>query len=191
MNGLLEKFGIDLPEPLTGFLPFAIAVGIAFYLIIYRTRFGFDLRTSGKNPNAARSSGVNPKAMILKTMILSGVIAGLAGMSPLMTEFCKYGDTFPTRHRLHGHRRGPARAQQPGGIAIAAIVWAGIERASQNLELRRRAPGDRPDPPGHAAALGRHRLRGRPSLSPDAGGEGGRRQDGRRTGRSLPSGAVS
>ncbi len=114
MNGFLEKFGIDLPEPLTGFLPFAIAVGIAFYVIIYRTRFGFDLRSSGKNPNAARASGVNPKAMILKTMILSGVIAGLAGMSPLLTEFHKYGDTFPLAHRLHRHRRGLAGPQQSG-----------------------------------------------------------------------------
>ena len=133
MNSLLEKIGIDLPEPLTGFLPFAVAVGIAFYLIIYRTRFGFDLRTSGKNPNAARSSGVNPKAMILKTMILSGVIAGLAGMSPLMTEFGKYGDTFPTGIGFTGIAVALLGRNSPGGIAIAAIVWAGIERASQNL----------------------------------------------------------
>ena len=50
LNDLLEKIGIDLPDDtvLSGFLPFAIVVGIAFYIIIYRTRFGFDLRTSGR-----------------------------------------------------------------------------------------------------------------------------------------------
>jgi simple sugar transport system permease protein len=133
MNGLLEKIGIDLPRPLTGFLPFAILVGIAFYVIIYRTRFGFDLRTSGKNPNAARSSGVNPKAMILKTMILSGMIAGLAGMSPLMTEFGKYGDTFPTGIGFTGIAVALLGRNNPAGIAVGALVWAGIERASQGL----------------------------------------------------------
>ena len=174
MNGFLEKFGIDLPEPLTGFLPFAIAVGLAFYVIIYRTRFGFDLRTSGKNPNAARASGVNPKAMILKTMILSGMIAGLAGMSPLLTEFHKYGDTFPLAHRLHRHRRGIAGPQQSGRHRRRRHRVGRHRTGLAEPELGRRAAGDRPDPPGHAAAVGRHRLRGRPALPPAADREGGR-----------------
>ena len=38
---------------LQGFLPFAILIGILFYLVVYRTRFGFDLRTTGVNPAAA------------------------------------------------------------------------------------------------------------------------------------------
>ena len=77
---------------LQGFLPFAILLGIGFYILIYRTRFGFDLRTTGMNPNAARSSGVSPKAMIMKTMMLSGVVAGLIGMGPLLADFHNYGD---------------------------------------------------------------------------------------------------
>jgi ABC-type uncharacterized transport system permease subunit len=133
MNGLLDNIGIDLPAPLTGFLPFAIVIGIAFYVIIYRTRFGYDLRTSGKNPNAARASGVDPKAMILKTMVLSGIVAGLAGMSPLLTEFGKYGDTFPTAIGFTGISVALLGRNDPAGIAVGAFVWAGIERAAQNL----------------------------------------------------------
>jgi simple sugar transport system permease protein len=135
LNWLLELFGFDVPDNarLSGFLPLAILVGVAFYLIIYRTRFGFDLRASGRNPNAARSSGVNPKRMIMMTMILSGMIAGLAGMPPLLTEFYKYGDTFPTAIGFTGIAVALLGRNSPAGIAVAAIVWAGIERGAQNL----------------------------------------------------------
>jgi simple sugar transport system permease protein len=135
LNWLLELFGFDVPSNarLSGFLPLAILVGVAFYLIIYRTRFGYDLRASGRNPNAARSSGVNPKRMILMTMILSGMIAGLAGMPALLTEFYKYGDTFPTAIGFTGIAVALLGRNSPAGIAVAAVVFAAIERGAQNL----------------------------------------------------------
>ena len=152
LNGFLEKFGIDLPEPLTGFLPFAIVVGIAFYVIIYRTRFGFDLRTSGKNPNAARASGVNPKAMILKTMILSGHDRRPGRHVAAADRVPQVRRHLPARHRLHRHRRGPARPQQPGRDRRRGHGLGRHRTGLAEPELGRRAPGDRPDPPGHAAA---------------------------------------
>ena len=83
---VLRLFGYHLPDQtyLQSFLIVAIIVGVVFYLIIYRSRFGFDLRASGANAAAARSSGVNPKRMILTTMTISGALAGLSGMSVLL-----------------------------------------------------------------------------------------------------------
>ena len=78
--------------------------------------------------------------MILKTMLLSGVVAGLAGMGPLLTDFHKYGDTFPTAIGFTGIAVALLGRNSPVGIAVAAFVWAGIERASQNLQHRRACP---------------------------------------------------
>jgi simple sugar transport system permease protein len=135
LNGLLESIGIDLPRGvvLRSFLPFAVLIGIGFYLLIYRTRFGFELRTSGANPAAAASSGVNPKAMIMKTIVLSGVVAGLIGMGPLLTDLHKYADQFPFTLGFTGIAVALLGRNNPAGIGIAAIVWATIERASQAL----------------------------------------------------------
>jgi simple sugar transport system permease protein len=58
----------------------ALVIGISYYLLIWRTRFGFDLRASGLNPLAARASGVAPGPMVIKGMMLSGAVAGLVGM---------------------------------------------------------------------------------------------------------------
>jgi simple sugar transport system permease protein len=168
LNSFLEIFGIDLPEGtvLSGFLPLAMLVGVAFYVIIYRTRFGFDLRNSGANPFAARSSGVSPKGMILKTMILSGIVAGLAGMSPLLTEFYKYGDTFPTGIGFTGIAVALLGRNNPAGIAVAAVVWAGSRALKPCPPWT--CPRDRPDHSGHAAARRGHLLRGRAALPPAA-----------------------
>jgi simple sugar transport system permease protein len=136
---MLEVFGINLPEGviLQGFLPFALAIGIGYYLLLYRSRFGYDLRLSGLNAKAAQTSGVRPKAMVLKTIILSGCVAGLIGMSDLMADpqYHKYGDQFPKTLGFTGLALALLGRNHPGGIAAAAVVWATIERATQRLSI--------------------------------------------------------
>ena len=139
LNRLFELFGFHFAESVTlqGFLPYAILLGVLYHLMLNRSRFGFDLRTSGLNPAAARSAGVNPKAMVLKTMVLSGAVAGLIGMSNLLADpqFGKYGDQFPKTLGFTGIAIALLGRNHPVGIGAAAIVWATIERATQRLSL--------------------------------------------------------
>jgi simple sugar transport system permease protein len=120
---------------LQGFLPFAILIGIGYYVLVWRTRFGFELRTTGRNPAAAQASGVNAKAMVLKAIVLSGMVAGLIGLAPLLADpqLHKYGDTFPTAIGFTGIAIALLGRNSPVGIAIAAVVWAALERAGQAL----------------------------------------------------------
>jgi general nucleoside transport system permease protein len=137
INRFLELFGYHLPTGtvLQGFLPFAILLGVLYYVVVWRTRFGFELRTTGVNPAASLASGVNPKLMILKTIMISGAVAGLIGLGPLLgdPQLHKYGDTFPTAIGFTGIAVALLGRNSPVGIAIAAVVWAGLERAGQSL----------------------------------------------------------
>jgi general nucleoside transport system permease protein len=137
LNRLLEVFGYHLPTNtvLQGFLPFAIVIGILYYVIVWRTRFGFELRTTGVNPAASVASGVNPKVMVMKTIMLSGAVAGLIGLGPLLSDpqLHKYSDTFPTAIGFTGITIALLGRNSPTGIAIAAVVWASLERAGQSL----------------------------------------------------------
>lgn len=135
LNGVLDNLGLGLPRltVLNGFLPVAIVVGILFYLLIYRTRFGFDLRITGASPAAARSSGVSPAGMIVKTIIISGALAGLAATGFLLTDFTKYNETFPLGLPFTGIAVALLGRNHPGGVAVAAFVWMGIEQASRGL----------------------------------------------------------
>ena len=64
---------------------------------------------------------------------VSGALAGLAGMGPLLSDFHLYGDTFPTALGFTGIAVALLGRNHPGGIAVAAIVWAGIEQAAHGL----------------------------------------------------------
>jgi simple sugar transport system permease protein len=137
LNPIFELFGFSLGDnvKLFGFLPFAIALGIAYYVLLNRSLFGYELRLSGMNPAAALSAGVNPKKMVLVTLFLSGAVAGLIGLPFLMSDpsFLKYGDAFPTMIGFTGLGIALLGRNHPAGIAAAALVWATIERATQRL----------------------------------------------------------
>ena len=138
LNRFLEVFGLHLPVELNGFFVGAIILGVGYYVLVWRTRFGFDLRASGANPAAARASGVNPKAMIMKTMLISGGIAGLVGVGPLLgdPQFHRYAEQFPTQLGFTGIAIALVGRNNPVGIAFAALLFAAIERATQVLSLQ-------------------------------------------------------
>jgi general nucleoside transport system permease protein len=123
------------PEDLTGFLIVAIIVGVIFYVLVWRTRFGYNLRASGLNPDAARASGVDPGAMVIKTMLLSGAIAGLVGMMYLLSFFHSYSLDFPTGLGFAGIAVALVGRNHPGGIALAALLFGFLDRSAQILDL--------------------------------------------------------
>ncbi|HYN34978.1 MAG TPA: ABC transporter permease [Ilumatobacteraceae bacterium] len=137
LNRIFELFGFNFAPgvELFGFLPFAIALGIAYHVLLNRSLFGYELRLSGMNPDAALSAGVNPKRMVLITLFMSGAVAGMIGLPFLLADpsFLKYGDAFPTTIGFTGLGIALLGRNNPVGIAAAALVWATIERATQRL----------------------------------------------------------
>jgi len=58
-----------------------IAAAILLAWILYRSRWGYEIRVIGNNPTAARYAGINLSRNIILVMALSGALAGLAGMN--------------------------------------------------------------------------------------------------------------
>jgi ABC-type uncharacterized transport system permease subunit len=122
-------------EPLRGFLIVAILLGIGFYVLVWRTRFGYDLRATGVNPDAARVSGVDPGSMVIKTMLISGAIAGLVGMSDLLGFFFQYSLDFPSQYGFTGIAVALVGRNHPVGIAIGALLFGFLDRSAQILDF--------------------------------------------------------
>lgn len=135
LNRVLSWVGIDLTggTRLGSFIIIAVIVGVGFNTLLFRSRFGYDLRASGINPSAARASGVDPKRMVIVTMIISGALAGLAGMSILMGEQYSYGDRFPQQLGFTAIGIALLGRNHPAGIAFAAIVWSTVEQGARGL----------------------------------------------------------
>ncbi len=60
---------------------FALIVAVIIYIIINRTKWGFEIRVIGESEPAARYAGMDIRRNILLVMLVSGAICGLAGMT--------------------------------------------------------------------------------------------------------------
>jgi ABC-type uncharacterized transport system permease subunit len=118
-----------------GLILLAVVAGGAYYVVVNRTRFGFDLRASGMSPTAAAASGVDAKRMIVVAMLISGGVAGLVGMPELLGHSHHYALDFPTGFGFIGIAIALLGRNHPVGIALAALLWAFLDESSQILEI--------------------------------------------------------
>lgn len=113
----------------------AIFVGVAYWVMLNKTVFGFNLRATGLSFRAARSSGVNAPGMIFVTTVLSGAIAGLVGMGTLLSETYSYSMAFPSGYAFTGLALALLGRNHPVGIFFAAFLWSFLERSAPVLEF--------------------------------------------------------
>jgi ABC-type uncharacterized transport system permease subunit len=122
-------------EQVRGFVVVAALLGMLFYVLVWKTRFGYDLRATGANPHAARVSGVDPRAMVVETMLISGALAGLVGMSDLLGFFHQYSLDFPSQYGFTGIAVALLGRNNPFGIAVAALLFGFLDRSAQILDF--------------------------------------------------------
>jgi simple sugar transport system permease protein len=136
-GGRLPDLDILVPGEISGgvhlnaFLVIAILVGVGYWLLIWRSRFGYDLRASGANPWAARASGVDAKRMIVAAMLISGGTAGLVGLSTIIgSEPYRYTEeSFLAGLGFTGIAIALLGRNNPVGIAFGALLWSFIDVA--------------------------------------------------------------
>ncbi|MFJ6622474.1 ABC transporter permease [Kitasatospora sp. NPDC091335] len=120
---------------LWGFLIVAVVVGVVFQFVLTRTRFGFDLRATGRSETAATASGVNVKKMVVVSMVVSGAIAGLIGLPELLQNSYYFGQTFQPGLGFLGISIALLGRNSPIGIAFAALLFAFLDAAGSVLPL--------------------------------------------------------
>ncbi|MDR0957804.1 MAG: ABC transporter permease [Clostridiales bacterium] len=82
----VPKMGFDLifktgsrASSANGGILIAIAAAVIIYLIIEKTKFGYELKACGLNRHAAKYAGVNEKFSIVMSMVIAGAMSGLGG----------------------------------------------------------------------------------------------------------------
>jgi simple sugar transport system permease protein len=132
--GGITIFG-DSPTKLYGLALVAVLIGIAFWVLLNRTRFGFDLRATGASETAAVASGVNVKKMIVISMLLSGAVAGLIGMPTLFGDAHNYGSSFQSGIGFLGIAVALLGRNNPVGIAFGALIFAFLSEQGNLLNI--------------------------------------------------------
>lgn len=130
----ISLFG-DVPATVYGLVFLAVAVGFAYWFVLSKTRFGFDLRATGQSESAAVASGINVKKMIIISMVLSGGAAGLVGLPLLFGNDYAYGSTFQSGLGFAGIAIALLGRNHPVGIALGALLFAFLDEQSNPLQI--------------------------------------------------------
>ena len=136
------------------------------YFLLYRTTLGFEIRTVGANPSAARYAGMSPRRLIILTMSLCGLFAGLAGAIEILS-LGYYPAVFGTTIGFAGITVALLGRAHPVGIVLAALLLGGMRAGAPADADRSRHPDrDHRRHPGPDPAVPRRR-NGDPARVPD------------------------
>lgn len=122
---------------LSGMFVIAVVVVFVYWLVVFKSRFGFRLRASGLNPVAARTAGIASSRMILTAMLISGAIAGLVALPSILGEIHAYGQGVPDGLGFGGIAVALLGRNHPVGIGAAAFLFGLLNSTSGALQLEK------------------------------------------------------
>jgi simple sugar transport system permease protein len=124
-----------VPGKLNSFILIALVVVFVFWIVVFKSRFGFRLRASGLNANAARTSGISSRAMIMTAMLMSGAVAGIIGMQYLLGNSHAYGPSRPDGFGFKGIAVALLGRLHPVGIVVAALLFGFLDAVAGPLQV--------------------------------------------------------
>lgn len=124
-----------VPGKLNSFILIALFVVLVFWIVVFKSRFGFRLRASGLNVHAARTSGISSRAMIMTAMLMSGAVAGIIGMQYLLGNSHAYGPSRPDGFGFKGIAVALLGRLHPVGIIVAALLFGFLDAVAGPLQV--------------------------------------------------------
>jgi general nucleoside transport system permease protein len=124
-----------------GILIGLIAVPILWFLL-YRTTSGFEIRTVGANPDAARYAGMRPRLLTVLVMTISGLMAGLAGAGNVLGLNHQMTATFSTTVGFDAITVALLGRSNPWGILPAALLFGAMRAGAGLMQIQAGVPAE-------------------------------------------------
>jgi simple sugar transport system permease protein len=114
----------------------ALAAVAFMYWLLYKTTLGFEIRTVGTNPGAARYSGIRVGWTIVVVMTIAGGIAGLAGAGEVLGLKYNLPATFSRGYGYDSIAIAFLARSNPLGVLPAAVLWGGLRNGAGLMQIR-------------------------------------------------------
>jgi len=114
-----------------------LAVVVAAYLLVRRTKFGYEIRVLGENREAARYAGIDAKRLTILMMLISGGLAGLAGFGEIAANHrhMTYPDTISAGYGFTGIIVARLANLDPRWVVVSSIFFAGIIVGGDSIQI--------------------------------------------------------
>ena len=131
-------------DPIRFHLGFFIALFVAFlvWVLLFKTRWGFDLRTVGANPDAARYAGMNIVVVTIVAMSLSGALAGLAGTDQVLGVNHNLALAFSSGYGFDSIALALLGRSHPVGVVLAALLFGTLRNGAIQMQVSAGIPID-------------------------------------------------
>ncbi len=120
----------------------ALVVAALVWWLLWKTTLGFEIRTVGSNPDAAKYAGINVKWIIILTMALSGLLAGLAGAIEVTGLNYRHELGFSVGYGFDAIAIALLGKTHPLGVVLAAILFAGMRNGGTRMQFLTQIPVD-------------------------------------------------
>jgi ABC-type uncharacterized transport system permease subunit len=119
---------------------FAVAAIFLIRWILDRTTLGFEIRTVGTNPNAARYAGMRPVFITALTMTICGLLAGLAGAIQMLGVIGFYAPGITASVGFDSIAVALLGRSDPIGILFAAILFGAFRAGAPLMQIETSVP---------------------------------------------------
>ena len=122
----------------------ALLTAIVIFVIMWHTKLGYELRTSGQNPKAAEYGGINPKRSAIWSFLIGGMTAGLAGAGIVMGTPPSYAITQGLAnvygYGFDGIGVSLVGRNHPLGIIFSGILFGALSAGATAMQQHAHVP---------------------------------------------------
>lgn len=118
----------------------ALVVVLAVFLLLERTRFGFELKAVGINASASKASGISVGRSMVMAMALAGLLAGMAGAERVLGVHKHFVSPFPFGYGFAGIAVALLGRTHPLGVLIAGVFFGALASGGAQVDMETRIP---------------------------------------------------
>jgi simple sugar transport system permease protein len=124
-------------SPIRFHLGFFIALGVAWlvYWFLFKTTWGFELRTVGANPFGGRYAGMKVPKNIMLAMTLSGALCGMAGANEVLGVNHFLAMAFSSGYGFDSIALALLGNNQPLGVVLAALLFGTLRNGATRMQV--------------------------------------------------------
>ena len=142
LNGFFQALGWNIGDHvyLDYSLIVAIVMGVAVWIVIYKLRFGFEVRSIGEAIEVSRYAGIRVKRIQVSAFLISGGIAGLIGLQEIFAIRGFYTYQIAGGLGFDGIAIALIGLNNPLGIVFSALLFSFLRQAGYGLQLYTSVP---------------------------------------------------
>jgi len=134
LSEVLAPLGITVnATPLNLSFVWSLICCVAVWVYLWRSRSGYELRTTGLSPKAAEYAGIRPDRVTIVAMLISGALAGFVGLNEIMGYHRQLLLDFVAGAGFTGIAVALMGRNHPFGIVLASLLFGALYQGGSEL----------------------------------------------------------